>query len=69
MELISNDAVSLLIATENVCWTYLSTGTSFRNLAFSFRMGNNTVRRIIKENVLILWDELQPLHMPVTTTE
>lgn len=41
---------------------------SFRALAFSFRMGNTTVRKIIKETVRILWEELQPLHMQVPTT-
>ena len=42
---------------------------SFRALAFSFRMGDTTVRRIVKETVEILWEELHPLHMPLPTTE
>jgi len=42
---------------------------SFRALAFSFRIGDTTVRRIIKETVEILWEELHPLHMPLPTTE
>ena len=42
---------------------------SFRALAFSFRMGDTTVRRIVKERADILWEELHPLHMPLPTTE
>ena len=42
---------------------------SFRALAFSFRMGDTTVGRIVKETVEILWEELHPLHMPLPTTE
>jgi len=42
---------------------------SFRALAFSFRMGDTTVGRILKETVEILWEELHPLHMPLPTTE
>ena len=52
-----------------ICFRYLSTGMSFQALAFSFRMGVNTVGRIVKETVEILWDELHPLHMPLPTTE
>jgi hypothetical protein len=42
---------------------------SFRTLAFSFRMGDTTVGRIVKETVETLWEELHPLHMPLPTTE
>jgi hypothetical protein len=42
---------------------------SFRALAFSFRIGDTTVGRIVKETVKILWEELQPLHTPVPTTK
>jgi len=48
---------------------YLSTGMSFRALAFSFQMGDTTVGRIVKETDEILWEELHPLHMPLPTTE
>jgi len=40
---------------------------SFRALASSFRMGDTTVGRIVKETVEILWEELHPLHMPLPT--
>jgi len=52
-----------------ICFRYLLTGMSFRALAFSFRMGDTTVRRTVKETVEILWEELHPLHMPLLTTE
>ena len=42
---------------------------SFRALAFSFRMGDTTVGKIVKETVEILLEELHPLHMPPPTTE
>jgi len=32
-------------------------------------MGGTTVRRIVKETVEILWEELHPLHIPPPTTE
>ena len=32
-------------------------------------MGDNTVGKIVKETVEILWEELYPLHMPLPTTE
>ena len=48
---------------------FLNTGASFRSLAFSFRMGNTTVKNIVSETVDILWEELQPIHMPVPTSE
>ncbi|CAH2010848.1 unnamed protein product [Acanthoscelides obtectus] len=47
---------------------YLATGASFRHLAFSFRMGRSTVASIIKHMIKILWNMLQPLHMPEPTT-
>jgi hypothetical protein len=32
-------------------------------------MGDTTVRRIVKETVEILWEEIHPLHIPLPTTE
>lgn len=32
-------------------------------------MGDNTVGAIVKEVVQIIWEELQPLHMPIPTTQ
>ena len=48
---------------------YLGTGTSLRSLAFSFRMGKTTVAEIVHETVVAIWEELQPLHMPVPSEE
>jgi len=42
---------------------------SFRALAFSFRVGDNTVGKIVKETVEILCEESHPLHLPLPTTE
>lgn len=44
---------------------YLSTGQSFRSLAFSFRMGVTTVSKIIAEVVQVIWEVLQPQHMKI----
>jgi hypothetical protein len=32
-------------------------------------MGGTAVRRIVKETVEILWEELHPLHLPLSITE
>ena len=42
---------------------------SFWVLAFSFRMGDTTVGKTVKETVEILCEELHPLHIPLPTTE
>ncbi|KAK3800850.1 hypothetical protein RRG08_008605 [Elysia crispata] len=44
---------------------FLATGESFQSLAFRFRLGHETVRRIVKETVQVLWRKLQPQDMPV----
>ena len=48
-------------------YRFLATGSSFRSLAFSFRMGLTPVAGIVSETVDILWEELQPVHMPAPT--
>lgn len=48
---------------------FLATGSSFKTLAFNFRMGASTVADIVSETVNAIWDELQPLHMPTPTRE
>ena len=48
---------------------YLGTGALFRSLAFSFRMGKTTVAEIVHETVVAIWEELQPLLMPVPSEE
>lgn len=46
---------------------YFSTGMSFRNMAFSFRMGKTTVSNIISEISEYLWESLYRIHMPIPT--
>uniref|UniRef100_A0A6P7G3T0 Uncharacterized protein LOC114333878 n=1 Tax=Diabrotica virgifera virgifera TaxID=50390 RepID=A0A6P7G3T0_DIAVI len=50
---------------------FLSTGLSFRSLAFSFRMAHSTVRNIIYEvcEAEAIWDEFHKQHMPLPTTK
>ncbi|XP_050311194.1 uncharacterized protein LOC126746841 [Anthonomus grandis grandis] len=48
---------------------YLATGSSFRMLSFSFRVGASTVGKIVTETVAALWKVLQPVHMPVPTKD
>ncbi|CAH2003195.1 unnamed protein product [Acanthoscelides obtectus] len=43
---------------------YLATGSSFKQIGFSFRLGASTVGQIVQETVCIIWDVLQPIHMP-----
>lgn len=50
-------------------YRYLATGSSFKALAFSFRMGASTVAAIVSETVCILWAELHATHMPVPTVD
>ncbi|XP_050540679.1 uncharacterized protein LOC126905209 [Daktulosphaira vitifoliae] len=48
---------------------YLATGTNFSALHFDFLMGLSTIRNIIRETCEILWSELQPVEMTVTSIE
>ncbi|KAL0879747.1 hypothetical protein ABMA27_003460 [Loxostege sticticalis] len=47
-----------------VCLRYLATGNSFRSLAFSFRMGERTVREIVYSTCEAIIEVLQPIVMP-----
>lgn len=46
---------------------YLATGSSFKTLSFTFRIGATTVSSIVRETVKAIWDIFQPLHMKVPT--
>ncbi|CAH1979246.1 unnamed protein product [Acanthoscelides obtectus] len=46
---------------------YLATGSSFRSLAFAFRMGKSTVSNIVFETCQIIWEELVEEFMPIPT--
>ena len=48
---------------------YLATGSSFRALAFEFRMGRSTVADIVKETCATMWVRLQPKYMPFPNKE
>ena len=43
---------------------YIATGNSFRSLAFSFRLGEATVREIIYSTCEAMWQNMQPVVMP-----
>lgn len=45
----------------------MATGTSFRSIALTFRMGISTVGMIVVETCLALWEELQAYYMPTPT--
>lgn len=48
---------------------YLATGNSFRSLAYSFRMGESTVREIVYTTCTAIWTVLKPIVMPVPNQE
>lgn len=50
------------------CYRYLSTGMSFRALAFSFKMSHTTVRSIVYEVCDAIWEEFHAQHMPYPTS-
>ncbi|XP_067006617.2 uncharacterized protein [Anabrus simplex] len=60
------------ISTEQklaVCLRYLATGSSFRSLGFSYRLGFSTVRKIVIEVCNAIWNKLAPIVMPEPTEE
>lgn len=48
---------------------YLATGESFKSLSTSFRMGKTTVKKIIEETVVAIWEEMHSLHMSIPTKD
>ena len=61
--------ISFIDIAHYIIYRYLATGSSFRALAFTFRMGATTVGKIVAETVRVLWEELEQEHMPVPTEE
>lgn len=51
------------------CYRYLATGSSFKTLAYSFRISDVTVGRIVKETCKAIWDKLMTTHMPFPPTD
>jgi hypothetical protein len=58
-----------MLITKRFSYRRLATGASFKHLAFEFSMSYSTVGLIVKGTLQILWDILQPLHMPPLTVE
>ncbi|KAK5650676.1 hypothetical protein RI129_001705 [Pyrocoelia pectoralis] len=52
-----------------ICLRYLASGDSYRSIAFSYRMGDRTVAKIVNEVSAAIWTNLQPLYVPKPTTE
>jgi hypothetical protein len=52
-----------------VALRYLATGTQFRSLAFSFRLGRSTVGAICRAVCKALWTELHDELVSMPTTE
>lgn len=51
------------------CFRYLATGMSFRSMAFSFRMGDTTIREVVYSTCNAMWESLRPLVMPEPNEE
>jgi hypothetical protein len=51
------------------CFRFLATGNSFKSLAFSYRLGDSTTRKIIYSTCKVIWKHLQPIVMPVSNEE
>uniref|UniRef100_A0A671RVC8 Zgc:194221 n=1 Tax=Sinocyclocheilus anshuiensis TaxID=1608454 RepID=A0A671RVC8_9TELE len=48
----------------SICLRYLSTGDSFRSIAFSYRVGYCTVARIVKDVCEAIWSGMVQEYMP-----
>lgn len=55
------DACARLVLTLDL----LIHGQTFRNLAMKYRVGETTARSIFHETVIVIWEKLQPIYMPV----
>ncbi|KAJ8870155.1 hypothetical protein PR048_029167 [Dryococelus australis] len=44
-----------------MCYRFLATGNSFRSLAFSFRLGENSVRDIVYSKCSAILEKMQPI--------
>lgn len=53
-----------LTARKKYIFRFLSTGDSYRTIAFSYRVGNTTVASIVNETCDAIWKNLQPIFMP-----
>ncbi|XP_060809351.1 uncharacterized protein LOC106139025 isoform X3 [Amyelois transitella] len=53
----------------SLCLRFLITGSSFKSLGYSYRMGFSTVRSIVHETCQVIWNVLRPSVMPKPTRE
>ncbi|XP_050676177.1 uncharacterized protein LOC126973086 isoform X2 [Leptidea sinapis] len=53
----------------SLCLRFLITGSSFKSLGYSYRMGFSTVRSIVHETRRVIWNALRPSVMPKPTRE
>ncbi|CAG9124613.1 unnamed protein product [Plutella xylostella] len=51
------------------CLRFLITGSIFKSLGYSYRMGFSTVRSIVHETCQVIWNVLRPSIMPKPTRE
>lgn len=52
-----------------LCFRFLSTGSSYRSLAFSFRMSHSTISLIVKDVCKAIWHNLVSEHMAQPSEE
>ena len=48
---------------------YLASGDSYRSIAYSYRMGDRTVSKIVNEVSAAMWINIQPVYMPNPTID
>lgn len=56
---------------QRLCVTlyYLACGDSFKTLSLFFRMGESTIRSIVYETCMAIWETMAPLYLKTPTTE
>lgn len=54
----------LIIICFFFCYRYLATGCSFEDFADFFKCGTSTASKIIDDVCRLIWDKLQPIHLP-----
>lgn len=47
---------------------YLATGDSYKSIAYSYRLNDRTVSKIVNEVSAAIWEVMQPLYLPRPTT-
>lgn len=52
-----------------ICFRFLATGSSFKSLEYSYRLGHRSVSRIVSEVCEAIWSRLQPREMPEPNAE